>query len=190
MARLLAAPPTSSGGSACARCPHWTAATRPLSYHCGSVWPHDTAIALLGLTAVRGGHRRRRVWSSRLLGAAEAFDYRLPELYGGDAATDLGRPVPHPAACRPQAWAAAAAVSVLQATLGLTVDVPRGEVRVRPLPVLGAVEVAGLQIAGQRVGVSVDRDGTARASGLPAHLRWFGTDRSEPAALLDPTATH
>ena len=188
VARLLAAPPMSSGFGlrTMSTLDHGYSS---LSYHCGSVWPHDTAIALLGLTAV-GADTVAQGLVGRLLGAAEAFDYRLPELYGGDAATDLGRPVPHPAACRPQAWAAAAAVSVLQATLGLTVDVPRGEVRVRPLPVLGAIEVAGLQIAGQRVGVSVDRDGTARASGLPAHLRWFGTDRSEPAALLDPTATH
>ena len=43
-----------------------------------------------------------------LLAAAEAFDYRLPELYGGDDRAALGRPVPYPAACRPQAWSAAA----------------------------------------------------------------------------------
>jgi hypothetical protein len=74
---------------------------------------------------------------------------------------------------------------VLQATLGLTVDVPRGEVRVRPLSVLGAVEVSGLRIAGQRVGVSVDRAGNATASGLPAHIRWV-PDR--PAGTLLDTA--
>src|SRR5262249_27039534 len=135
-----------------------------LSYHCGSVWPHDTAIALLGLTAV-GADAAAEGLVARLLRAAEAFDYRLPELYAGDATTDVSRPVPHPAACRPQAWAAAAAVSVLQATLGLTVDVPRTEVRVRPLSVLGAVSVAGLQIAGRRVSVSVDRDGVVDVSG-------------------------
>jgi glycogen debranching enzyme len=184
VAQLLSAPPLSAGYGV------RTMSTldkgySSLSYHCGSIWPHDTAIALLGLTAV-GADAAAEGLVSRLLAAAEAFDFRLPELYGGDATTDLGRPVPHPAACRPQAWAAAAAVSVLQATLGLTVDVPRGEVRARPLSVLGAVEVTGLRIAGQRVGVSVDRAGNASASGLPGHIRWV-PDRPV-GALLDPAA--
>jgi hypothetical protein len=48
--------------------------------------------------------------------------------------------------------------------------VPRGEVRARPLSVLGAVEVTGLRIAGQRVGVAVDRDGVAELTGLPANI--------------------
>jgi glycogen debranching enzyme len=170
VAQLLSAPPLSAGFGV------RTMSTldkgySSLSYHCGSIWPHDTAIALLGLTAA-GADAVAEELVSRLLAAAEAFDFRLPELYGGDAAADLPRPVPHPAACRPQAWAAAAAVSVLQATLGLAVDVPRGEVRARPLSVLGAVEVTGLRIAGQRVGVSVDRAGNVSASGLPGHLRW------------------
>jgi glycogen debranching enzyme len=46
-----------------------------------------------------------------LLTAAEAFDYRLPELYSGDARDEVGRPLPYPAACRPQAWSAAAAAA-------------------------------------------------------------------------------
>jgi hypothetical protein len=78
----------------------------PLSYHCGSVWPHDTAIAVLGL------HRAGLATYADglvegLLRASVAFDQRLPELWSGE-----GRPVPYPAACRPQAWSAAAAVVV------------------------------------------------------------------------------
>ncbi len=46
-----------------------------------------------------------------LLAAAEAFDYRVPELHAGDAASETPRPAPYPAACRPQAWSAAAAVT-------------------------------------------------------------------------------
>ena len=143
----------------------------PLSYHCGSIWPHDTAVALVGLAAA-GADREALVLLEGLLQAAEAFDYRLPELYGGDARTDVARPVAYPGACVPQAWSAAAAVSVLQALLGLAADVPRGEFRVRPLiPGLGAVEVRGLRVAGASVDVSVDRDGTATVSGLPPYLR-------------------
>jgi glycogen debranching enzyme len=184
VAQLLAAPPLAAGFGL------RTMSTldkgySSLSYHCGSVWPHDTAIALLGLTAA-GADTAAEALVARLLCAAEAFDYRLPELYAGDATTDVSRPVPHPAACRPQAWAAAAAVSVLQATLGLTVDVPRSEVRVRPLSALGAVSVAGLQVAGRRITVAVDRAGAVEVSGLPAHLRLRSVDEAD--ALLDTTA--
>ncbi|SDT38119.1 Amylo-alpha-1,6-glucosidase [Friedmanniella luteola] len=78
----------------------------PLSYHCGSVWPHDTAIVVAGL--VRAGlaeHASGLV--EGLLQASVAFDARLPELWSGE-----GRPVPYPASCRPQAWSAATAVVV------------------------------------------------------------------------------
>jgi hypothetical protein len=78
----------------------------PLSYHCGSVWPHDTAIAVLGLQRV-GLRSYADGLVEGLLRASVAFDQQLPELWSGE-----GRPVPYPAACRPQAWAAAAAVVV------------------------------------------------------------------------------
>ncbi|MFT4211016.1 MAG: glycogen debranching N-terminal domain-containing protein [Microbacterium sp.] len=81
----------------------------PLGYHRGSVWPHDTAIAVRGLAA-EGFDPASLI--EGLLAAAAAFDYRMPELYSGDAASVASRPVPYPAACRPQAWSAAAAVCI------------------------------------------------------------------------------
>ncbi len=85
------------------------AAYAPLSYHCGSVWPHDTAIVIAGL--VRAGLAERAGGLIEgLLRASVAFDQRLPELWSGE-----GRPVPYPMSCRPQAWSAAAAVVVAQA---------------------------------------------------------------------------
>ncbi|WP_157236749.1 glycogen debranching N-terminal domain-containing protein [Promicromonospora sukumoe] len=87
----------------------------PLSYHGGSVWTHDTAIAVHGMhRAGLAGHARRAV--DGLLAAAEGFDYRVPELHGGDPATRAGVPTPYPAACRPQAWSAAAAITCLAVT--------------------------------------------------------------------------
>jgi glycogen debranching enzyme len=81
----------------------------PLSYHCGSVWPHDTAIVVAGL--VRAGLRGYADGLVEgLLRASVAFEQRLPELWSGE-----GQPVPYPASCRPQAWSAAAAVVVAQA---------------------------------------------------------------------------
>ena len=83
----------------------------PVSYHGGSVWTHDTAIAIVGLA--REGHLdKAELLAEGLLAAAPAFDYRMPELHSGDAIEQLPRPVPYPAACRPQAWSAAAAVAI------------------------------------------------------------------------------
>ncbi len=145
---------------------------RPLSYHCGSVWPHDTAIAITGLArtghhAVAGGLLRG------LLAAAVAFDFRLPELYGGEQRAAHSRPLPYPAACRPQAWAAASAVSLLSALLGLEPDVPGGTLRVAPLrpsPV-GSLEVHGLRLAGAPLSVRIAADGGAEILAGPAGLR-------------------
>ncbi|HEV6953319.1 MAG TPA: glycogen debranching N-terminal domain-containing protein [Promicromonospora sp.] len=84
----------------------------PLSYHGGSVWTHDTAIVVHGMLRAGLGDQARRAVDG-LLAAAEGFAYRVPELHGGDAATRAGVPTPYPAACRPQAWSAAAAITCL-----------------------------------------------------------------------------
>jgi glycogen debranching enzyme len=133
----------------------------PLGYHTGTVWPHDTAMAIEGLA--RTGHAE--VAGSLLTGlldAAEAFGYRLPELYGG-----LGRdaepvPAPYPLACRPQAWAAAAPLCILTALLGIEPDVPAGTLRVapaRPFP-WRRLEVRGLRVGDGVLSVRVDGDST------------------------------
>ncbi|WJL96107.1 glycogen debranching N-terminal domain-containing protein [Microbacterium sp. ET2] len=89
----------------------------PLSYHGGSVWTHDTAIAAHGM--LRAGLRAEAEQVvAGLLAAAEAFSYRVPELHSGDPVTETSRPAPYPAACRPQAWSAAAAVVALTALQG------------------------------------------------------------------------
>ncbi|MFB9451492.1 amylo-alpha-1,6-glucosidase [Dactylosporangium vinaceum] len=138
----------------------------PLSYHLGSVWPHDTAIALLGLA--RDGHRAEAAALVRaLVAAGERFGFRLPELYGGDDA-----PTPYPAACRPQAWSAAAGPALLTALLGLDVDVPAGRVTISPLrpsPV-GGYRIRGLRIGSGALDVSVTADGAATVHSAPAGL--------------------
>jgi glycogen debranching enzyme len=128
----------------------------PMSYHRGSVWPHDTAIALLGLSRSGQGDRAAPLVEG-LLRAGERFGYRLPELYAGDA----DGLVPYPAACRPQAWSAAAGVAVLTVLLGLAADVPNGRLAVRPLRPLptGALTVEGLAAGGHRIDIGVDAAG-------------------------------
>ncbi|GIM89460.1 glycogen debranching N-terminal domain-containing protein [Paractinoplanes toevensis] len=135
----------------------------PLSYHCGSIWAHDTAIVAAGLA--RGGFATEALTLfDGLLTAAETFDFRLPELYAGDARADLSRPVSYPAACHPQAWSAAASILMLQSWIGLTPDVPSGVIHLKPLP--NAPAVHGLRIAGHEVNF----DGTT-LTGLPPTLR-------------------
>jgi len=86
----------------------------PLSYHGGSVWVHDTAIAAHGMLRA-GLVESARAVVEGLLDAAEGFGYRVPELHAGDPRSHSSVPTPYPAACRPQAWSAAAAVVCLTA---------------------------------------------------------------------------
>ncbi|WP_460631216.1 glycogen debranching N-terminal domain-containing protein [Leifsonia lichenia] len=135
----------------------------PLSYHGGSVWAHDTAIVVSGLA--RDGHTAEaEALAGGLLAAAEGFGYRMPELHSGDAATDTATPIPYPAACRPQAWSAAAAVAVLGARLGLRADAQAGTLDVAPVPGVGTMTVSGLRFAGEPVAISVDDAGTVTTS--------------------------
>ncbi|MFF0288700.1 glycogen debranching N-terminal domain-containing protein [Streptomyces sp. NPDC005262] len=137
-------------------------AYNPYGYHIGSIWPHDTAIAVHGL--VRAGFPETAAsLSGGLLTASAGFDGRLPELFAGHgAATDV-RPSPYPASCRPQAWAAASSVMILQSMLGLSADVPSGTLTVAPgfAEEYRPLKVEGLDIAGGRLDISVDADGTA-----------------------------
>ncbi|GAB3254784.1 amylo-alpha-1,6-glucosidase [Arthrobacter pigmenti] len=90
----------------------------PLRYHAGSVWSHDTAMILAGL--LRDGFAdEAETLALGLLRAADGFDYRLPELFSGDSADETWPPIAYPAACRPQAWAAASAVPIAVALGGL-----------------------------------------------------------------------
>ncbi|MEV4622906.1 glycogen debranching N-terminal domain-containing protein [Asanoa sp. NPDC049573] len=171
VADLLAAP-AMSGGFGLRTMSTQDAAFSPLSYHCGSVWAHDTAIVVDRLA--RAGHSAAATTlADGLLAAAESFGYQLPELFGGDDRDSLGRPVPYPAACRPQAWAAAAGITLLHAATGLRPDVPAGTVTLAPLAgaPLGAVTAKGFRVGEATVDVAVTADGTATVSGLPATLR-------------------
>lgn len=89
----------------------------PLSYHGGSVWTHDTAIIARGM-ARAGLIDDARLIADGMLAAADAFAYRVPELHSGDDAAKMSAPAPYPAACRPQAWSAAAAVTAWEIARG------------------------------------------------------------------------
>lgn len=132
----------------------------PFGHRSGAVRVHDTAIAAAGLAAA--GHEQAAGALTRgILDAADSFAHRLPEMYAGEQRTAGGIPVPHPAACRPAAVAAAGAVHILIALAGLRPDVPGGTVSLRPLRTapLGALQLTGLSVAEQPFAVRVSRLG-------------------------------
>jgi glycogen debranching enzyme len=91
----------------------------PLSYHNGTVWPHDNSLIAAGLA--RYGFREQANRLTRgLLAAAPHFEHRLPEVFAGYAADLTGVPVVFPTASRPQAWSAGAPLLLITTMLGLT----------------------------------------------------------------------
>jgi glycogen debranching enzyme len=101
----------------------------PMSYHNGSVWPHDNAILAAGMSRY-GLSGEALVILSGLFEASTSFDlHRVPELFCGFNRRPGEGPVLYPVACAPQAWAAGAVFLLLQACLGLSVDAPRGQIR-------------------------------------------------------------
>jgi glycogen debranching enzyme len=139
----------------------------PLSYHCGSVWSHDTAIVIRGMA--RGGHPASAALAGELLDAAAAFGWRHPELFAGDARARVPWPSAYPASCRPQAWAAASAGALVQALLGLDADVPRGRVTVTPPPRLDTsarLHVDGLVAGDQTFSAGIGPGGEGYVRGL------------------------
>ena len=133
----------------------------PLSYHGGSVWTHDTAIAIRGLSEAGMPERADRLVEG-LLRAAERFGFRMPELHSGDSANDTRTPAPYPAACRPQAWSAASAIGVLAARLGLRAE--GAALVVAPSTGSGSVCVTGLHVGETCYEVRVGEDGTAEVT--------------------------
>jgi glycogen debranching enzyme len=135
----------------------------PISYHNGSIWPHDNAIAAMGL--VRYGHHDA---AARLLAglfdASRTFELaRLPELFCGFTRRRGEDATRYPVACSPQAWAAGSVFMLLQAVLGLEVDAAARQLRFRhsQLPeFLDGLSVAGLRVGGATLDLAIGRQAT------------------------------
>ncbi|WP_200308626.1 amylo-alpha-1,6-glucosidase [Streptomyces adelaidensis] len=146
-------------------------AYNPMTYHNGSVWPHDTALCVAGLMryaripgAVETAHRL----ADGLLDAAAAFGGRLPELFCGFPREQYTPPVPYPTGCSPQAWASGAPLLLLRAFLGLDPHIPTGRITLTPrLPARwGTVHLDGLRLGPARLHLSATGD-TAELHGTP-----------------------
>jgi glycogen debranching enzyme len=155
----------------------------PMSYHNGSVWPHDNAICAAGLMRYGFVPQAQQV-ATGILEAADRFGDRLPELFCGFDRGDFAAPVAYPTSCSPQAWAAAAPFLLLRTLLRFDPAVPSGkvwcdpEVPERMLP----LQVSGLHLGRGTVSVDVSRGGW-RVDGLPPGLKLIRHARSPIATL-------
>jgi len=130
----------------------------PCSYHNGSVWPHDCALAAAGLRRA-GLAREAELVARAILEAGMAFaDRRLPELWCGGDRVPGSPPDDYRNSCSPQNWAAASAFQMINTLLGLEADSSRGRLRIAPveMSLWKRLEVTGLHFAGERIDFSVE----------------------------------
>ena len=133
----------------------------PMSYHNGSIWPHDTSICAAGISRYGGRANVVQILSD-IFETANQFGMRLPELLCGFPRVAGQGPAPYPVACLPQAWSSAAVFLLLQACLGVQVDGERREVHVtRPLLPIGVERLAihDLPIDGTAIDLEFQRIG-------------------------------
>lgn len=128
----------------------------PMSYHCGSIWPHDNSLIVAGLARYGFEREAERVIAGLLRALEFAPDFRLPELFAGYSMDETPFPVEYPTACRPQAWAAGT-IFLLIATL-LRVDLAASAHSGSPLLLDGVnwLRVSGVWLDGRRVDVEMD----------------------------------
>ncbi|MFO7571122.1 MAG: glycogen debranching N-terminal domain-containing protein [Gaiellaceae bacterium] len=136
------------------------AAYNPISYHNGTVWPHDSALAAWGL-ARHGHHGAARRVSRALIEAAGHFDWSLPEVFAGYARDEAPFPIAYPTAARPQAWAAGTPILLVRVLLGVEPDRARQRLVTTigdELPSwLDGLRVEGVRAFGRSWVVSVER---------------------------------
>lgn len=134
----------------------------PFGHRGGAVRVHETELAVSGLAAA-GYEKEAAALLRGVLDAAEAFGFRLPEMYAGEQRTAGRLPAPHLTACRPSAVAAAGAVHLLAALAGVRPDVPERIVTACPMgsAPLGAVQFTGLRVAEEPFSVRIGRLGMA-----------------------------
>lgn len=135
----------------------------PMSYHNGSVWPHDNALIVMGLA--RYGFTNQAVPVLQSLYEAAEYDefQRLPELFCGMTRSAGMHPVWYPVSCSPQAWAAGSLFLLLQAVLGLHADGPAGVLRVqKPAlpPCVRELTIDDLRVGESRVSLHFSREET------------------------------
>ncbi|MCA1830567.1 MAG: amylo-alpha-1,6-glucosidase, partial [Actinobacteria bacterium] len=146
-----------------------SAGYNPMSYHNGSVWPHDNALIAAGLKRY-GFHKQTNRIATAIFDAAVFVDYmRLPELFCGFTRRTPNQPVAYPVACSPQAWAAGSPFLLLQAMLGLSAQAQHNLLTINS-PVLPAwlnwVELRNLRVGDSTISLVFRREGETTAFSL------------------------
>lgn len=134
----------------------------PMSYHNGSVWPHDNAIIAAGMAAYGFKQGAMKVLTGIFDASLFIELHRLPELFCGFSRRPEESPTLYPTACSPQAWAAGSGFQLLQACLGLHIDGTRRIVSFdRPVlpPFLERVQLWNLSVGTARLDLVLDRHG-------------------------------
>lgn len=143
-----------------------SAGYNPMSYHNGTVWPHDNALIAAGLKRY-GYHKQTNRIATAIFDAAVFVDYmRLPELFCGFTRRTPNQPVSYPVACSPQAWAAGSPFLLLQSMLGLSAQAPQNLLTINS-PVLPAwlnwVELRNLRVGDSTISLVFRREGEMTA---------------------------
>ena len=134
----------------------------PLSYHRGSVWPHDNSLIAYGMALYEFREPANDIFQSLFQAALNFRDYRLPELFCGIERRDFDEPVQYPVSCSPQAWASGAVFLFLTGVLGIRPSAPRKELNiVTPTlpPFLNQLQICNLRVGGSRVTLDFSRRG-------------------------------
>lgn len=129
-----------------------------LAYHNGSVWPHDTGIAVKGMFKTHADEAFK-LMKALIDAAINSPGYRLPEVIGGATREEGQPPQIYKAGCIPQAWASAAPIQMLIAAMGLSVDPVAGEVKIerRNLPEwMGTITVHNLQAGDKTMSITIN----------------------------------
>jgi glycogen debranching enzyme len=132
-----------------------------MSYHNGSIWPHDTAICAAGIAGYGGRVQVVQILSD-IFEAATHFSMRLPELYCGFERVAGQGPAPYPVACLPQAWASGAIFMLLQSSLGIRIEGRDKEVHIdHPLLPIGieSLKIQKLQVSDAYIDLEFHRIG-------------------------------
>jgi glycogen debranching enzyme len=134
----------------------------PMSYHNGSVWPHDNALIALGLARYGLKRGASAIFEGLFDASAHMEMMRFPELFCGFPRRRGMAPVLYPVACAPQAWASVVPFALLQACLGLELDFGRREIRFHnpQLPkFMEEIRINDLELAGASVNLRLKRRG-------------------------------
>jgi glycogen debranching enzyme len=162
----------------------------PVSYHNGSVWPHDNSLIVLGLARYGFTAEAAQIVDGMIAALGHSPDHRLPELFAGYGRDQAHAPVQYPTACRPQAWASGSIFLALAACTGIELD--GGSFAADHFPYepflpgsVGAIRLDTLRVDGHRVSVSLTRTANVITRKVE---RWHGESRENEAGTIDKAA--